>query len=397
MFFRSLLIPIALFQVLPSRGEDFSVDFADDGSIGFPFDDSYISFLDTVGSGMETCFEGVDLNELMVDPFAAVGDYCNPKDTTKFNNALNAFERCSHFDLKEVIETISSVFIGLALNCGSYLIDVINSSTNGDSMSEVYHNLPRVPDQCVDAYLGDNPFGNMMMVLNQLPKKELEQLPKKELECFADLADTLPDCTLKEWPIPIVGNWLKIESCMIANTEKMLEPVSTAIYTQQLEELAKCLPAEINEKNCQEVLNQCRDGDDTNVGMMSLPAPFTAQPMPATMKEIAKGVGHEDTSERYEQYRQSCVAAEDRAIMERVPGITSQFWGLKSPFQVKRGFSLPSFLSGAIGACVLFFAFSKINSRKWSKTHDIIELKDLELSTETRFEDRFEDRSNRVV
>lgn len=314
--------------------------------------------------------------ELAIEPFATMGDYCNLKDTTKFNDALNAFETCSHFDLKEIIETIASAFTGLVLNCGSYSNQVVNGDLLDLSDMETWLSLPRVPDECVDAMVGDNPFGNMIM--------GIIKNPEKELKCFADLADALPACTLKEWPIPIVGNWLKSMSCMLASTETMMEPVINGLYTDQLGKLDECLPAKISKKNCQEVLDRCRDLDDPFVGLY-LPAPFAGAPMPDNLKEIAKGAGLKDTLERYEQYRQSCIAAEDRAIMERVPGITSQYLGVQSPLQGGPSKFFPGFLTGVIGMCVVFFAFSKMKGRRGSNSYNNVELKDLEFSDEDRF------------
>jgi len=392
MFSRSLLIPIALFQVLPCRGEDFLG--ANSGSFqtfndDFGADDS-LSFLLPLlaGSGMEECFEGFDLNGLVEDPFATVADYCKPAETAKFNHALDAFQSCSHFDLKKVIETIASALLGLTLNCGSYSIQVGNLVDSnpmlmtGDIASLL--SLPRVPDECVDAMVGDNPFGNMIMGANEFPDQEFA--------CFADLAESLPSCTLKEWPVPIVGNWLKSVSCMVGNAETMVKPITDNLILNELEGLSTCLPNKISKENCQEVLDACGNTDiDVPFVSMYLPAPFAGPPLPSTFQKVLKSSPEparlENTMERYEQYRQHCIAAEDRAIMERVPGITSQYLGVQSPLQGGSTF-IHGFLTGAILVGVGFFVFSKVkgkSNRGGSKPYNTFELNDLELSTENRF------------
>lgn len=388
MIFRSLLIPIVLSRFLPCQGEDifggspssFETSFNDDS---LPFLLSAVS-----DSGVEQCFEGFKLNDLMADPLATVAEYCTPSEAKKFNNALDAFETCSQFDLKQVIETIASAYLGLTLNCGSYVLqamDLFDNALLGENDDiDLMLSLPRVPDTCVDAFLGDNPFGNMIL--------EYNKYPERELACFTDLANSLPSCTLKEWPVPIVGNWLKSVSCIFGNVETMVEPLMDMMVMSELEQLSGCLPTNISKENCQSVLDSCHNADEPIMSLY-LPAPFRGAPLPAKVQQIANDAPQfESALKRYEQYRQSCIPAEDRAIWERDPGktsqITSNMFEKQSSFQKARSSSTfwPGFITGAILASVGFFALSKVRGLKGrAKPFNNIELNTLELSTEDRF------------
>merc|ERR1712232_561376 len=221
---------------------------------------------------------------------------------------------------------------------------------------------------------------------------ETNKYPDRELACFADLAKDLPTCTLNEWPIPISGNWLKSVSCVLGSTETMLKPMIDRLALIQLEELSDCLPTKISNKNCQEVLDSCKNEDEL-VGMY-LPAPFHGLPLPPAFQDVTTNSGDdkirfESTMERYEQFRQYCIPAEDRAIWERVPGKTSQ--NTSSEFEVikKAGSAGASsmyffgFFTGALLVCAGFFVYSKkrIGSNDWlnkPQSNVDVELKDLE-------------------
>ena len=342
MFFR-FLIPIALLQVLPSRGEDL-------------FDALFLS--DLIDSDMGECFEGFDVME---DPFPTTGDYCGPNDATKFNDALDEFKTCSNFDLKAIIETISSASLGLIVSCGSY-------------SSQVMYNpfeLPRVPDECVDALVGDNPFGNMVL--------QMYKYPHREMACFADLAEALPACTLNEWPVPIVGNWLKSISCLFGESDSTNDPMVNTMVSSQLEGLSECLPLEISEENCQDVVNECANTDDLIINMY-LPAPFNGAPLPTFYHDVAAGDERlESALNQFEEYRQSCIPAEDRMIWERVVSDFSQtafISGVKKAGPTK---FFIGFLTGAILMCVGFLV-TRGESKKSTQFHIDSELKSFELS-----------------
>lgn len=391
MLFRSAFIPLALFQLLPCQGEDIFAGFSptDDFAnmqAGGGWDDDFGSFIfDAISNpGVEECLEGFDLMAFAQNPFATVSDDCNPTDEKKFNDALDAFETCSHFDLKALIETFASALLGLGLNCGSYFVeaapalDMMMTTGNLD--------LPRVPDTCVDALFGDNPFGNMMLASNEFPKQEFG--------CFHDLAEALPLCTLKEWPVPIVGNWLKSISCIVDSMETTIQPMIDTIAQAELALLTDCLPAEISGENCQEVLDSCRQVNPMT--SIYLPAPFNAMPLSDTFKDTAERAGidklrFEGTLKLYEDFRKSCTLAEDRAIFERVPSKSETQNALHTVLEKAGSVGgtsskfLPGSLTGALVACVGFFIYSKKRGGNNDKPYNNIELNSLELRTENQF------------
>jgi len=389
MFLRSVFIPIALFQLLPCKGEDvFSGFSGTDDFANFPagadWDDDFGSFIFEAmsDSGLEQCLEGFDLLEFMQNPFATVADDCNPTDEKKFNDALDAFETCSHFDLNLLIETFASAVLGLGLNCGSYFVEAANAM---DIMMVTGNlDLPRVPDICVDALVGDNPFGNMMLAFNAFPKQEMG--------CFYDLAEALPLCTLKEWPIPIVGNWLKSISCIVGSMDTTVQPMIDTIIQSELAQLTDCLPAKISEENCQEVIDSCLQVEP--IISIYMPAPFNAAPLSDTFQDAAEKAGidklrFEGTLKLYEDFRKYCTSAKDRAIFERVPSKSATMNALLT---IQKAGSVggssskffPGFFTGSLLACVGFFLYSKKRGGN-NKPYNNIELNSLELRTENQF------------
>jgi len=360
-----------------SGADDFGV--GNEGWGDDPYTDLLLSAV--ADSGVEECLQGFDPTIFLEDPFVTMGAYCDSKDEKKFKNALDAFETCSDFNLKDVIETFASAILGLVLNCGSYFLKISDTMDMMMATGNGNLDLPIVPDNCVDALLGDNPFGNMMLASNEFPKRELG--------CFHDLADTLPLCTLKEWPVPIVGNWLKSISCIIGSMDTMVQPMVDMMTLSDLEQLSICLPADISEQNCQSVLDSC--GQQETIISMYLPAPFNAAPLSDLFQDAAQNAGadkprFESTLKRYEEYRQSCTSAEDRAIWERVPSksvSTSDLLGIQKAGSASSKF-LPGFFTGALLACVGFFLFLKKKGGS-SNPHNHIELNSLELSTENQF------------
>jgi hypothetical protein len=232
---------------------------------------------------------------------------------------LDTFKTCAGFDLKELIEDLGSVYIGILMNCGSYFMDVSNELDDigmgledMDKLKLKESPLPRVPQECVDALVGDNPFGTAFLYA--------EEYPEREQKCFSELAGKLPMCALSEWPVPIVGSWLSAFSCIYGNAKDVIMPLMQDSITSELKMLNDCIPqGSITQSNCKDIRNKCLFDYELPTMTMALPPPFWNPPMAQTCKDIASNQ-FGDLMDRYESFRQTCVPANDLAIWDIAAG-----------------------------------------------------------------------------
>eukprot|EP00980_Cylindrotheca_fusiformis_P012128 scaffold2929_cov107-Cylindrotheca_fusiformis.AAC.7 len=292
------------------------------GSMGMDLNqgDDLLSVFSDYGGDMVSmmfgqCLEGFDLDAAMDNPFGAVNNRCTTTETATFNAALDGFQTCSGFDLRELIETFGSVYLGLVLNCGSYVMDVADTfgdltMLDIDRLKEQETPLPRVNAQCVDALVGDNPFGKTLLYM--------DEFPEREMKCFMELSKKLPTCTLSEWPVPIVGSWLKVISCIYGSLEDVIQPVIQEQLQGQLQGLSACLPAnsdDITESSCKDIRTSCIFDLETPVLTMAMPPPFWAGPIGDECMNMVKD-SDQSVIDRYETFRNVCVPAEDRAVWD---------------------------------------------------------------------------------
>jgi len=209
------------------------------------------------------------------------------------------------------------LYIGLLLNCGSYYTEVTNRFNEIDTLSdpdfsklkeEDSHPLPRVPQQCVDAIVGDNPFGQAFLYA--------EEFPEQEQKCFSELAGKLPMCALNEWPVPIVGSWLSAISCIYGNSKDVVMPLMEGLMTDALSNLDMCIPDGILPSDCKAIRNRCLFDVDMPTPFLILPPPFSAPPMSNDVRSIAVKDGLGGLPDKYEAYRQACIPDADRAVWD---------------------------------------------------------------------------------
>mmetsp|Transcript_5975 Transcript_5975/g.14151 ORF Transcript_5975/g.14151 Transcript_5975/m.14151 type:complete len:503 (+) Transcript_5975:118-1626(+) len=273
------------------------------------------------------CLNNIDIDKMMDDPFADVKNRCSDQQAATFNSALDTFKTCAGFDLKELIEDFGSMYIGLLMNCGSYAVDVTQElddiGTGMEDMEKLKAKespLPRVPKECVDALVGDNPFGTAFLYA--------EEFPEREQKCFSELSGKLPMCALSEWPVPIVGSWLSALSCIYGNAKDVIMPLMQDTITSELKMLNDCIPQDINESNCKDIRNKCVFDYDLPAMTMALPPPFWTPPMAQNCKDIASNQ-FGDLNDRYEAYRQTCIPADDLAIWDIAAGHKEKNKGVK--------------------------------------------------------------------
>lgn len=257
------------------------------------------------------CFQNIDMDKMMENPFADVDDRCTTMETETFNVALTNFKSCAGFDLEELIEAYGSVMIGHVLNCGSYVMntaaDIMSmGAMNIETLKARDTPLPRVPQECVDAMVGDNPFGNSFL--------RIEKYPEQEMQCFADLARALPKCTLNDWPIPIVGTWLKTLSCIYGSVNDLMMPMIEETVKEQLHTMKSCLPVTIAPSQCKDVRNACLFDPNSPVFTFGFPPPFWNPPITKPVQNIAETNNLSSALEKYNSYREVCIPAADRAI-----------------------------------------------------------------------------------
>jgi len=264
------------------------------------------------------CLNNIDINKMMEDPFADVKNRCSDQQAATFNSALDTFKTCAGFDLKELIEDLGSVYIGILLNCGSYAMSVedeLEDITMGiedmEKLKAKESPLPRVPQECVDALVGDNPFGTAFLYA--------EEFPEREQKCFSELAGKLPMCALSAWPVPIVGSWLSAFSCIYGNANDVIMPLMQDTLMSEFKQLDTCLPQQISASNCKEIRNKCIFDFDLPSTSMAIPPPFWSPPMSQTDKDLA-AEEFGNLPERYESFRQICVPAADLAVWDIAAG-----------------------------------------------------------------------------
>jgi hypothetical protein len=249
---------------------------------------------------------GDGINALTDDPAKAIDRFCLDAEASTFNSALDDYKTCSGVDLKKLIENIGSATIGIAISCADYMVDI--STLLDDPMAlmtaDTQPDIPRVPKECVDAFFGDNPLGNFL--------RNDEEHPKEDMACFTSLGGKLPACTLSEWPVPIVGSWLKAFSCIYGSMGAQIDDQCK----KQMDGLSKCLPQEITDSSCKDVINSCVwAAEDDPIYALALPAPFWGPPL----AEVCAKNADSSVVERYEKYRKVCIPAEDREIWNAPP------------------------------------------------------------------------------
>jgi hypothetical protein len=293
----------------------------------FDFISVLADYQEAGGDAIMGCMMG-DLNlaglAMATDPIAAALDkfgaknYCSESDAETFSKAMDDFEACSGYSLFTLIETFFGAMVGNGLHCASYMYTTFTTIANSMSLggqAEIQYPLPRMPDECAEAVYGDNPFGNAARLY--------AQFPEKDTQCFASLANQLPDCTLNSWPIPITGLYLKAISCAYGNAIPVLEESCT----RELEALSDCLPdGEYSaDYQCTKAIQDCAVAEAESMTLDSLMRaipPLLGRPLSDTCRRIGNSSGQQNLSNamnKYDKFREYCVSAEDRAIWDIKP------------------------------------------------------------------------------
>jgi len=247
-------------------------------------------------------------------------NYCDKNHADQFEKALRDFQKCSNIDMKAHYETFADSLVGVTLTCARYFVDlfpsIMMSMMPGPAgyygMSSIFP-LPRIPDQCLDTFLGDNPLGHMI-------RSGLEH-PGLDMKCYKKLSEDVPSCTLKQWPIPIPGSIVKVSSCV--QSEMLPEMESTC--DMQFSILDECLDDPLvlqgqkqDEETCSKWISQCGNAGSTFIAM---PAPLNGLPLSDVCKERIEV--HPDSAKAFEAFQKSCVADDDIKFWKNGGGTAS--------------------------------------------------------------------------
>lgn len=316
---------------------------------------------DSLAQLSDVAFQCVDekMMSSSTDPFdiafSTMENYCSDSQDTKFELALRKYEKCSGASLEDFIETFWSAEFGAIMTCSGYVYRSAKSAMDDYEKNGEMKDLPfkeRMPEECIDSLMGNNAFGNFF--------RENWISPKREYRCLKTLGEEVPNCTLRRWPVPIVGAVFRFFSCAAPN----VEVVSVSECNDELEVMNKCLPSvgeikKANKGSCKTWTETCTLGEINEDGRpvmhMMLPAPLSSSPFPDTCAD-------EDINARYKAYQQACFPKEDLELWNEAK--TSAFGGLMTSSKSKRSKSSSSSgkfllyglvlgIVGTVGAAVL--------------------------------------------
>eukprot|EP00548_Thalassiothrix_antarctica_P007139 CAMPEP_0194130198 /NCGR_PEP_ID=MMETSP0152-20130528/1291_1 /TAXON_ID=1049557 /ORGANISM="Thalassiothrix antarctica, Strain L6-D1" /LENGTH=406 /DNA_ID=CAMNT_0038824631 /DNA_START=65 /DNA_END=1285 /DNA_ORIENTATION=+ len=280
--------------------------------------------IDIISTGMGLAAAAADPSNMDFNSIATILDKmispvdneCSAEDEQTFRDALDDFKTCSGADLEQLMETWPSASIGELMGCGTSALKnaqayapFMNAMENGEELPP----LPKVEfsDICIKTMYGPNPTGDFGRLL--------WKHPGVVCDCLGSFSKAAPDCTIEEYPIPLVGNWMRKTSCIINSAVcPMLEKICSA----ELNVLDQCLPPMDTGKSkydCSAVEREClQDPSDysaydyseqTMPSLLNFPQEMTGAPMPDTCQQVA---GHAEFKNknliyRYNQHMNECV------------------------------------------------------------------------------------------
>jgi len=224
-----------------------------------------------------------ELNEYLSNYFEEIGKECTEEEAETFNNALDDFQTCARFNLKDFIEILPNAIVGTAIEC--IVTANWSSVTNWWDPSEVLNY--GVSDKCLNFEYGHNAFGDGF--------RDIVLHSDDVLSCFKALSESIPSCSIDSWPIPLVGDWLKPAACIMGEASNLVDDA----FKSEMEIWADCLP---EDGGCE---NNCAvEGSFFVHEKYGLPAPDAIKRIAGSEEDIYK-----DALERYEAYVSECTEA----------------------------------------------------------------------------------------
>lgn len=202
---------------------------------------------------------------------------CTGGQPQEFDQALQDFHQCSEIDLHTVLESFADALVGSLLQCSLAIAPL------ADQMEDPNFTIP---DICIESFMGRNPFGDLV--------RSYLLFPDKLLPCFSSLSKAIPECTLEEWPIPLIGKLMKKVFCILGGTVDLVDEMAAA----QVELLSSCLEGD---NPCLDKLVACAEGAVTLV----LPKPLQGAPLSDAMIRAAQGVP--GVVDKYNAFVETCI------------------------------------------------------------------------------------------
>lgn len=166
---------------------------------------------------------------------------------------------------QDIITELEDVFGDISEKCG----DIDEEDLLGMQSSDA-----GVPDECMNAILGDNPVGNLI--------REMYHHPDKFCACTQAFGDAVPQCLLTD-PISdstISGSLFKSSACLVGLTCSHIDD----FCTRELEALDSCLPPmNDNTLSNEEVIKQCEADESMLIG---IPAQLSKGQLPDACERV---------------------------------------------------------------------------------------------------------------
>lgn len=241
-------------------------------------------------SGLSEVFDNADPETILELALAHNPDQCSPAEIEQFDASLAQFKVCTDgIDIKTFFKEMPSAFVGSWIECfvGSHgLLDGYKSDKQ------------RIKGECREHLFGQNPLGDFT--------RSIYLYPDKVLPCFVELSEAVPSCTYDTWPIPLFGPLIQVASCVLGNTDLLINDICEF----ELRKLDLCLPkVDLGDDMCQQAIESCTVEDEGNYYTsfaLQVNSPYQGAPLPDACVRSAKGEGLQDAVARYEKLRSQC-------------------------------------------------------------------------------------------
>jgi hypothetical protein len=204
---------------------------------------------------------------------------CTDGQATRFENALDGFRTCSSIDLRTVLESFADALVGSTLQCALAMAPLMDQMENADLA---------IPEICVESFLGQNPVGDLL--------RSILLYPDRLVPCFSSLSKAIPECTLEEWPIPLIGKIMKKTMCVLGSAQEILNEFAEV----EIEAIAECLG---DSMACTQ-LDVCIE---SGVISLALPPPLRGAPLSDAVLRVAEETGQQDAVEAYNSFVSKCI------------------------------------------------------------------------------------------
>lgn len=220
-------------------------------------------------------------NNKAVEQLEQLAIQCTGGQAEVFDRALDDFQTCSSIDLHTVLESFADALLGTLLQC-SLALAPLADQMDSDPAALV------IPDICLESFMGQNPVGDLV--------RSYLLFPDKLLPCFSSLSKAIPECTLEEWPIPLIGKLMKKIMCILGETVSIVDELAQA----QILFLSTCLQ---DGNPCEDNLAACSVGTVT----LQLPKPLQGAPLSDAMVRAASQAGQADIVKKYNTFVEACI------------------------------------------------------------------------------------------